>query len=153
MAKKESRRVLIVHGPNLDRLGSREKDIYGDLTLGEIDEDIRNTAEKLGVTVEIFQSNSEGDLVAKINSAGGAHDFLIINPAAYTHSSHAIRDAIAASKLPAIEVHLSNVGSRETFRRSSAVAPACVGAIAGFGVFSYLLALEMAVTMLESNDE
>lgn len=148
----DKKRVLIVHGPNLDRLGTREKDLYGDLTLKEIDEDIRSTAEKLGVEVEVFQSNVEGDLVSKINTAGSSHDFLVINPAAYTHTSVAIQDAIRASRLPAIEVHLTNVGAREGFRRSSLVAPACVGTIAGFGVFSYLLALEMAVTMLESEE-
>ena len=152
MAKdKDRKRVLVVHGPNLDRLGKRESDIYGDMSLEEINQEIRDVSLKLAIDVEFFQSNSEGDLVSKINSAGPDHDFLIINPAAYTHSSYALLDAIRASKLPAIEVHLSNVGARESFRRSSVVAPACLGSIAGFGVFSYLMALEMAASMMETD--
>ena len=146
---KDRKRVLVVHGPNLERLGAREKDVYGDMSLEEINQEIRDVAKKLDVDVEFFQSNKEGDLVSKINSAGADYQFLIINPAAYTHSSHAIFDAVRASKLPAIEVHLSNVGAREAFRRASVVAPACLGSIAGFGVFSYLMALEMAASMME----
>ncbi len=145
MAKK---RLLVVHGPNLDRLGRRETDIYGDMSLDEINREISEVARKMGVEVETFQSNKEGDLVSRINSAGTSFDFLIINPAAYTHTSYAIQDAVRASGLMAIEVHLSNVGAREPFRRTSVVAPACIGTIAGFGAFSYLMALEMAASML-----
>lgn len=144
-----AKRVLVVHGPNLDRLGKREKEIYGDMTLEELNEEIRGVAEKLGLKADIFQSNSEGELVTKLNSAGAAFDFLIINPGAYTHTSHALADAIRASNVPAIEVHLSNVGARESFRRSSLVAPACLGSIAGFGAFSYLMAMEMAMSLMD----
>lgn len=150
---KDLKRVLVVHGPNLERLGKRENDIYGDMALDEINQEIRDAAGKLGVAVDFFQSNKEGDLVSRINSAGPEFQFLIVNPAAYTHASYAIHDAIRASKLPAIEVHLSNVGSRETFRRHSLIAPACLGSIAGFGVFSYLMALEMAASMMEVEPE
>lgn len=149
----DKKRVLVVHGPNLDRLGRREKNIYGDMTLDELNQDIAAAAGKLSVEIESYQSNKEGDLVSKINSAGPDFDFLIINPGAYTHTSHAIFDAIRASDLPAIEVHLSNVGAREAFRRTSVVAPACIGSIAGFGSFSYLMALEMAVSMLGADAE
>lgn len=150
--KQKKNRVLVVHGPNLDRLGSREKHVYGEMTLDDINGEIRMVAGKLGLTVETFQSNVEGELVTKLNTAGSSHDFIIINPGAYTHSSYAIHDAIRASNLPAIEVHLSNVGARESFRRSSVVAPACLGTIAGFGTFSYLVALEMALSMAESEE-
>ena len=146
---KDKKRVLVVHGPNLDRLGKREKEIYGDMTLEEVNQEIRTVSEKMGLEVEIVQSNAESELVAKINSAGSACDFLVINPAAFTHSSYAIQDAIRASGLMAIEVHLTNVGARESFRRTSVIAPACVGTIAGFGTFSYLMGLEMALSMME----
>lgn len=149
---KDKKRVLVVHGPNLDRLGKREKEIYGDMALEEVNQEIRTVSEKMGLEVDIFQSNAESELVAKINSAGPAYDFLVINPAAYTHSSYAIQDAIRASGLMAIEVHLTNVGARESFRRTSVIAPACVGTIAGFGTFSYLMGLEMALSMMEVGD-
>lgn len=152
MAQEKKGRVLVVHGPNLDRLGQREKEIYGDMTLEELNEEIRSVADKLSLAVEIFQSNVEGELVSKINSSGAAFDFLVINPGAYTHTSYALQDAIRASSLPAIEVHLSNTGAREPFRRFSVVAPACIGSIAGFGTFSYLMALEMAMSVLEMGD-
>mgnify|MGYP001611275275 CR=1 FL=1 len=153
MAKdKELKRVLIVHGPNLDRLGAREREFYGDMSLDEINQEIRTVAEKMGLGVDIFQSNAEGELVSKINTARDSYGFLIINPAAFTHYSYAIHDAIRAAALPAIEVHLSNVGARENFRRTSVIAPACIGTIAGFGTFSYLMALEMALSMLEAGD-
>lgn len=148
-----NKKVLVVHGPNLDRLGKREKSIYGDLSLEELNQEIADVAKKLNLDVELYQSNKEGELVSKINSAGPAYDFLIINPGAYTHTSYAIQDAIRASDLPAIEVHLSNIGAREAFRRFSVVAPACIGTIAGFGAFSYLMALEMALSMLEAEPE
>lgn len=153
MAESPKPRVLVVHGPNLDRLGSREKEIYGDMSLADLNEEIRAVAAKLGLDCDIFQSNAEGDLVSKINSSGDAFDFLVINPGAYTHTSHALQDAIRASALPAIEVHLSNIGAREPFRRHSVIAPACLGSIAGFGTFSYLMALEMALSLLEVREE
>ncbi|OGH55706.1 MAG: type II 3-dehydroquinate dehydratase [Candidatus Lindowbacteria bacterium RIFCSPLOWO2_12_FULL_62_27] len=150
---KDKFKILVIHGPNLDRLGKREKNVYGEMTLEELNAEIAAVAGKLGVNVETFQSNKEGELVAKINTAGEAFDFLVVNPGAYTHVSYAIHDAIRAADLPAIEVHLSNVGAREPFRRVSVVAPACIGSIAGFGAFSYLMALEMAMSMLEADTD
>lgn len=150
---KDKKRVLVVHGPNLDRLGKREKDVYGDMSLDELKAEIAEVAQKMEVDLEQVQSNSEAELVSKINTAASSFQFIIINPGAFTHYSHAIHDAIRASNLPAIEVHISNVGARETFRRTSVISPACIGVIAGFGVFSYLMALEMAVSMMASECE
>lgn len=135
-------RVLVIHGPNLQLLGKREPEVYGSKTLSQINSEIRKRAKSLGVTVTIFQSNSEGAIVDKIGSAAGKYDALVINPGAYTHTSIAIRDAIAGSGLAAVEVHLSNTAAREEFRRRSFIAPACVGVIAGFGPTGYLLAIE-----------
>ncbi len=148
MAEEEKRRLLVVHGPNLDRLGSREKDIYGDLTLEAINDDIRATAEKLGVAAECYQSNKEGELVSKINSAGGSYDFLIINPGAFTHYSWAIHDALASFEGPVVELHLSNPGSREEFRRFSVVTPVATAVIAGLGGAGYPLAVRAAAGLL-----
>ena len=135
-------KILLLNGPNLQLLGSREPDIYGKTTLATIVADVTALGKKLGVEVEAFQSNSEGELVTLIGSAP-ANGFagIIINPAAYTHTSVAIRDAIAAAALPAVEVHLSNISSRETFRHESLTAPVCIGVVAGFGAFSYQMAL------------
>lgn len=135
-------KILLLNGPNLQLLGSREPDIYGKTTLATIVADVTALGKKLGVEVEAFQSNSEGELVTLIGSAP-ANRFagIIINPAAYTHTSVAIRDAIAAAALPAVEVHLSNISSRETFRHESLTAPVCIGVVAGFGAFSYQMAL------------
>lgn len=134
-------KILVLHGPNLNLLGTREPDLYGKLTLQEINESIRLLAEELGVAVDIFQCNSEGGLVDAIQSAYGTCDAILINPAAYTHTSVAIRDAIAAVAIPTVEVHLSNIHSREEFRSKSFVAPVAIGQISGFGVDSYLLGL------------
>ena len=135
-------KILLLNGPNLQLLGSREPDIYGKTTLATIVADVTALGKKLGIEVEAFQSNSEGELVTLIGSAP-ANGFagIIINPAAYTHTSVAIRDAIAAAALPAVEVHLSNISSRETFRHESLTAPVCIGVVAGFGAFSYQMAL------------
>ncbi|GAB4344526.1 MAG: type II 3-dehydroquinate dehydratase [Candidatus Abyssubacteria bacterium] len=135
-------KVLVIHGPNLDLLGKREPGIYGSANLKEIDRAIRTRARELGISVTSFQSNHEGEIIDEIGRAATNYNGIIINPAAYTHTSVAIRDAIAASGLPAIEVHLSNVHAREEFRRHSMTAPVCKGVIAGFGSLSYLLALE-----------
>ncbi len=135
-------KILVIHGPNLQLLGSREPQIYGSMTLKQINTMIRNHAKSVGATVTIFQSNQEGDIVDKIGSSTGRYDAIIINPAAYTHTSVAIRDAIAASGMPAVEVHLSNISAREEFRRRSLIAPVCKGTIAGFGPRSYLLAID-----------
>ena len=135
-------KILLLNGPNLQLLGSREPDIYGKTTLATIVADVTALGKKLGVEFEAFQSNSEGELVTLIGSApANGFDDIVINPAAYTHTSVAIRDAIAAAALPAVEVHLSNISSRETFRHESLTAPVCIGVVAGFGAFSYQMAL------------
>ena len=137
-------RVLVLHGPNLNLLGSREPEIYGRTSLSAIDRLIRAWARRTKTVVTIRQSNSEGELVDWIQHAASRYDVLVINPAAYTHTSVALRDAIAAVAVPAIEVHLSNPAAREPFRRQSFIAEVAVGQISGFGVDSYLLGLEAA---------
>lgn len=137
-------RVQVIHGPNLNMLGRRERSVYGSMTLLEIDSQIHNEAERLGLEVSIHQSNSEGEIIDLIHAAVADCDCLIINPGAYTHYSYAIRDAIAAAGLPTIEVHLSNIHAREEFRHHSVVSPVVVGQIVGFGYFGYLLALAEA---------
>ena len=137
--------ILVIHGPNLNLLGRREIDIYGKVTLAEINEAIKQKAKELDCQVKIKQSNSEGGIVSFIGEAKDWADALIINPAAYTHTSVAIRDAILAVGIPAVEVHLSNIYQREGFRRKSLVAGVCRGQIAGFGLQSYILALEAVV--------
>lgn len=138
------KKVLVLHGPNLNLLGNRETDIYGAATLESINAELKTRATKLGLELAIFQSNHEGELVEAIQKARGNADVIIINPAAYTHTSVAIRDALAASALPAIEVHLSNIYKREEFRHHSMVAPVALGQVAGFGPASYYLALQAA---------
>lgn len=134
-------RILILHGPNLNLLGSREQSIYGTQSLDKIDSALANLAENLAVTVDIRQSNSEGELVGWIQEAKSGYDGIIINPAAYTHTSVAIRDALAAVGVPTIEVHLSNIYRRESFRHHSHVAGVALGQISGLGATGYLLAL------------
>ncbi len=134
--------ILVIHGPNLNLLGRREIDIYGKVTLAEINEAVKQKARELDCQVKIKQSNSEGEVVSFIGEAKDWADALIINPAAYTHTSVAIRDAILAVGIPAVEVHLSNIYQREGFRQKSLVAGVCRGQIAGFGLQSYILALE-----------
>jgi len=138
-------RILVVHGPNLNMLGQREPEIYGKETLAEIDARLGATATSRGAALETFQSNSEGELVTRIQGARGCYDWLILNPAAYTHTSVAIRDAVVFSEVPAIEVHLSNVHKREPFRHGSHLADVVVGRIMGFGPKSYDLALAFAL--------
>ena len=140
--KGTRKRVLVLHGPNLNLLGSREPEIYGATTLEEIDRAITREAGHLGIDVEIYQSNSEGDLVERIQRARENCQGLVINPGAYSHTSIAIRDAISAVRIPAVEVHLSNIYNREPFRQNSVIAPVSVGQISGFGPFSYLLGLQ-----------
>ena len=136
------KKILLINGPNLQLLGLREPAIYGAKTLAEIVADLRAYAIELGCELEDFQSNSEGALVDKIGSSlASGVDGIIINPAAYTHTSVALRDALAAVALPAVEVHLSNVQDREEFRQKSYTAAKCIGVIAGFGAMSYRLAL------------
>jgi len=140
-------KLLVINGPNLDLLGKRQPELYGKLTLKEINERMVKLAKELQCEVEFFQSNHEGEIVDTIGEAKGKFDFLIINPAAYTHTSVAIRDAISATGIPAIEVHLSNIYAREEFRRKSLITPVAVGQICGFGPDGYLLALRAAVGM------
>ena len=149
MAAPRRRRVLVLHGPNLNLLGKREPEIYGRLTLDQIDRRIRAAAKEHGVGVETRQSNHEGELISWVQESPQRFDALIINAAAYTHSSVALRDALTAVEIPAIEVHLSNIYKREAFRRRSLIAGAVVGQISGFGVQSYLLALRAAVEILK----
>jgi 3-dehydroquinate dehydratase-2 len=142
-------KILLINGPNLQLLGVREPGIYGGETLPEIVGKVRILAEELGAEVFDFQSNHEGDIVDRIGNAKfDGFDGIIINPAAYTHTSVAIRDAIAAVALPAVEVHISNVNSREDFRHVSYTAPVCAGVIAGFGTDSYLLALRALCALI-----
>jgi 3-dehydroquinate dehydratase II len=140
--------VLVLHGPNLNLLGSREPGIYGAVTLQEINTRLAALAEKHDVKIELIQSNHEGILVDAIQSAVDCHDGLVINAAAYTHTSVAIRDAIAGTKLPTVEVHLSNIHCREEFRHHSYLAPIVVGQICGFGANSYYLGFHALITYL-----
>ena len=145
------KKILLINGPNLQLLGVREPGIYGVKTLPEIVADLREYAVELGCELEDFQSNSEGALVDKIGgSLAAGVDGIIINPAAYTHTSVALRDALAAVALPAVEVHLSNIQEREEFRHKSYTAAKCVGVISGFGAFTYRLALQALVNHLDS---
>lgn len=139
---------MLVNGPNLNLLGVREPGVYGSDSLETINSEVAARAAALGCSVDFFQSNSEGGIVDRLHSAMGQYDGLIINPGAYTHYSIAIRDAIAAVKLPAVEVHLSNVYGREEFRHTSVIAPVCVGQIAGLGKIGYILALEALMEAL-----
>jgi 3-dehydroquinate dehydratase-2 len=139
--------ILVLHGPNLNLLGKREPGVYGTGTLDEINGRLMALAAELGVEVSIFQSNHEGELVQKIHDAMNVYDAVVINPGAYTHTSVAIRDAIAATGVPAVEVHLSNIYRREDFRHHSFISGVAVGQISGFGAESYLLALRAAVSL------
>ena len=139
--KTIEKRILVLHGPNLNMLGKREPEVYGALTLEQLNAELAAQAAKLGVAVECRQTNHEGVLVDMIQAADGACDCIIINPAAFTHYSIAVRDALAAISTPAIEVHLSNIYRREEFRHHSVTAPVTVGQIAGFGSRGYILAL------------
>jgi 3-dehydroquinate dehydratase-2 len=141
------KRVIVINGPNLNLLGTREKDIYGTTTLSEIASAITNEAQMLGMEADFVQSNHEGEIIDKIHEARGRYDIIIINPAAYTHYSIAIRDAIKAVELPCIEVHMSNIHSREEFRSKSVIAPVCTGQICGFGANSYIMAIRAAALL------
>lgn len=134
-------KILFLNGPNLNLLGTREPDKYGSETLGEIESFIKEEAGKLNAEITFFQTNIEGELVNKIQEAKGIYDGIVLNPAAYTHTSVAIRDALLAVEIPTVEIHLSNIHKREEFRKTSLTAPACIGQITGFGKNSYKLGL------------
>ena len=138
-------KLLYLNGPNLNLLGTREPGVYGKATLADIETLVRQRAAKAGVEIDFRQSNLEGELVTWIQLARGEFDAIVLNAAAYTHTSIALRDAIAAVGLPTIEIHLSNVHAREEFRHHSCIAPVCRGQITGFGVNSYVLALEALI--------
>jgi len=148
--KKKSPRVLVLHGPNLNLLGARETDVYGTTTLDSIVARLRTLGDELGVVVDSFQSNSEGDLVSAIQKARDGCEGILINTAAYTHTSIAIRDALLAFPGPIVEVHLSNIHRREEFRHRSLVADVAVGQITGFGPDSYVLGLRALASLLGS---
>jgi 3-dehydroquinate dehydratase-2 len=143
-------KALFLNGPNLNLLGTREPDVYGRLTLADIEASVRQYAAQLKVTVDFRQSNQEGELVGWIQEAKGKFDVIVINAAAYTHTSVALRDAISAVGVPTIEIHLSNVHAREEFRHNSVIAPVCRGQICGFGAKSYILGLEAAIYVNEN---
>ena len=144
------KKVLVIHGPNLNLLGKRERGIYGKVSIAQIDKKLGLTGKRLRLKIECFQSNHEGELVSKIGEAKGSFDGILINPAAYTHTSVAIRDAILAVKLPTVEVHLSNIYAREEFRHHSMVAGVARGQISGFGPQSYELGLEALAAILNA---
>jgi 3-dehydroquinate dehydratase-2 len=141
-------KVVVIQGPNLNMLGHREQNIYGPMKLEDVHNQMKNFAEQNGVEIEFFQSNLEGEMVDRIQECMGEATGIIINPAAYTHTSIAIRDAIAAVQIPTVEVHLSNIYQREEFRHKSLTAPVCAGQITGFGPFSYHLAMISIVQIM-----
>ncbi len=151
-ARKRSRNILVLHGPNLNLLGRREPEVYGRMTLDRINAELDLYARSTGLNLKIVQSNHEGDLIDAIHQAADWADGLVLNPGALTHYSYALRDAVAAVGLPAVEVHLSNVYAREPFRHTSVIAPACLGQISGFGWQSYRLGLMALVSWLEGRD-
>lgn len=142
------KKILVIHGPNLNLLGQREPGIYGKVTLAQINSELKKTAQKKGVSLKIVQSNYEGQIVDLIQKAKAKFSGVLINPAAYTHTSVAIRDAISASAIPTVEVHLSNIYSREEFRQKSLISPVAKGTVLGFGAKSYTLGLQALIDLL-----
>ena len=139
---KNSRRFFVIHGPNLNLLGRREPEVYGTQTLADIDASLAASAKELGVEIETFQSNHEGELIDRVQQAMGVADGILINPGGFTHTSVALRDALVATELPVVEVHLSNVFARESFRQHSYVSPVAIGVISGLGAEGYRFGLE-----------
>lgn len=149
MRIKQQKSVLVIHGPNLNLLGGREPDHYGNMTLSAINQQLTEHANQHGLAIETFQSNAEVELIDKIQQAKSHVDFILINPAAYTHTSIAMRDALSAVKIPFIEIHLSNIYAREQFRQQSYFSDIAVGVISGLGAQGYLLALDYAISQLQ----
>ena len=148
------KRILVLHGPNLNLLGTREPEIYGRTTLNDINEILRERAEEAGVDeINFLQSNFEGELVEAIQKSRGRYDFILLNAGALTHYSIALRDAIAAVPVPVIELHLSNIHKREEFRHTSVIAPVVMGQICGFGIDSYIAALDIAIRKLQKDSK
>ncbi len=141
-------KILIINGPNINLTGTRDPSHYGSETLDQINSHIRSFGDEAGTDTAFFQSNSEGDIIDAIHAARSEYDGIVINPAAYTHYSYAIRDAIDACGLPAVEVHMSNIHAREPFRHESVIAPVCIGQICGFGKYSYISALYALINII-----
>jgi 3-dehydroquinate dehydratase-2 len=146
-------RILFLNGPNLNLLGQREPTVYGSLTLAQIESRVRERAKERGVAIDFRQSNNEGELVTWIQNAKSDFEAIVLNAAAYTHTSVALRDAISGVPVPAIEIHLSNIHAREEFRHQSLIAPVCAGQICGFGGYSYILGLEAAINVIGMQKE
>jgi 3-dehydroquinate dehydratase-2 len=144
------KKILVIHGPNLNLLGDREVNLYGKVTLNEINNELKKIAQKAKVQLKIVQSNHEGEIVELIGKTRGKFDAILINPAAYTHTSVAIRDAVSATSVPCVEVHLSNIYQREEFRHNSLIAPVAKGQICGFGTMSYTLGLQAAIDLAKN---
>lgn len=144
-------KILVINGPNINMLGLREPDVYGKKDYSSLLESLDGLARRLGITVDVYQSNIEGEIVGRIQLARGVYDGIVINPGAYTHYSIAILDALKAADVPAVEVHISNIYDREDFRKISVTAAGCIGQVSGLGFDSYLLAIEGLIRQLETN--
>lgn len=142
-------KILLLNGPNLNLLGTREPEKYGNTTLNDIENNLKNITQKQNIQLECYQSNHEGDLIDKIQQAKNIFDGIILNAGGYTHTSVAIRDAIAGVQIPTVEIHLTNIHAREEFRHNSLIAPVCIGQICGFGAKSYELGLDALINYLE----
>ena len=151
-SSKKSRKIMIIHGPNLNMLGKREPEVYGKETLDEINKRLKKLSKKLKIDIETFQSNHEGEIIEKIQEASGDCSGLVINPAAFTHTSVGIRDALLLLDIPVIEIHISNIYKREAFRHKSMIADVVTAQISGFGIQGYIMALEAITKMGSSPD-
>ncbi len=149
---EKNQKILVIHGPNLNMLGKRDPELYGNMTIAGINEMLRQKGASLNIDVDVFQSNHEGEIITRIQDAMGKYDGLIINPAAYTHTSIGIRDAVLLLDVPVIEIHLSNIYRREPFRHQSMIADVATAQLAGFGPFGYAMALEAIAEMIQTDE-